>query len=418
MNTTIRQGQSVKEALLQALADEVSIRPGMAQEARDRFLSIAKWLKRDGSILASADPHLHPQGSFLLGTVIRPLGDCDEVDVDMVCTLRAMLITAKTQADVKADVGLEARSYAEAHGMQDPKEGRRCWRLDYAKGARFHCDILASVPAAATRGALSLGPGLLSSVSDLSSSTLIGITDREHPDYNRFSSSWTIADPKGYELWFKERQRQLLEDRLRARPMQDGIRATVEELPLQDVRTPLQDAIKLLKRHRDQMFEGDAHKPISIIIIATLAAHAYGGQATIGETLSAVLPRMASFIEDRDGIAWVQNPACPAENFADEWAAAPRKGENFQTWLLQVQRDFAEYLRFSSADAIPVELRERMTETTVAKVLPRLALATPALAIAVAAAAEGEAGLRSVLDGEVRHVTSEGQATKPWLPRP
>lgn len=416
MNTFARGLGGQKEAVLQALADEMSIPPGMAQEARDRFSSIARWLDREGSTLAGAEPLLHPQGSFLLGTVIKPIGDGDEYDVDMVCTLRALSITEKTQAEIKADVGIEVMGYAEAHGMQEPDEGRRCWRLDYAKGARFHCDILPSVPAESRPGPLSLGPGALSSFEARAALTTIGITDREHPDYERHSSRWNMGNPKGYEDWFKGRQIAVLEERLRSRTKPGTVTATVEELPLQDVRTPLQDAIKLLKRHRDQMFEGDDDKPISIII-ATLAAHAYSGQTTILDTLSAILPRMASFIENRSGVAWVQNPACPAENFADKWAAAPRKAKNFQAWILQVQRDFAEYLRFSSADAIPGELRARMTETTVAKVLPRLGLAAPALAVAAATSAQEEASLRRVLEEEARHVTSEGRATKPWLPR-
>ena len=107
MNTMPRLPDGRKEAVLQALADEITIPPEMAQEARERFSSIVRWMDRPGSTLADADPHLHPQGSFLLGTVIKPFGDRDEYDVDMVCTLLALPITAKSQAEIKVDVGEE-----------------------------------------------------------------------------------------------------------------------------------------------------------------------------------------------------------------------------------------------------------------------------------------------------------------------
>ena len=55
--------------------------------------------------------------------------------------------------------------------------------------------------------------------------------------------------------------------------------ARVEDVPEYQVKTPLQQGIQILKRHRDIMFVEDPDdKPISIII-TTLAAHAYNNES-------------------------------------------------------------------------------------------------------------------------------------------
>ena len=94
--------------------------------------------------------------------------------------------------------------------------------------------------------------------------------------------------------------------------------ASVDEVPDYKVKTPLQRATQLLKRHRDTMFNGDEDKPISIII-TTISAHAYNGEQTICETLRTILKNMHLFVENRHGVNWVMNPVNPMENFADKW---------------------------------------------------------------------------------------------------
>ena len=119
--------------------------------------------------------------------------------------------------------------------------------------------------------------------------------------------------------------------------------------------------IKLFKRHRDVMFDGDEDRPISIII-STLAATAYQGQRAIASTLAWVLPRMGELIENRGGQPWVANPSYPLENFADKWAEKPRKHQLFAAWLQQANKDCGEYLRASRFNDIPAGLATRMTE--------------------------------------------------------
>ena len=57
------------------------------------FETITKSYEAVGSYLAEADsllaykPSIHPQGSFLLGTVVRPICENDDLDIDLVCEL-------------------------------------------------------------------------------------------------------------------------------------------------------------------------------------------------------------------------------------------------------------------------------------------------------------------------------------------
>jgi hypothetical protein len=213
---------------------------------------------------------------------------------------------------------------------------------------------------------------------------------------------WGLSNPAGYARWFRRQQAVVLES-IRARKMAAGtVYASVEDMPSHQYRTPLQDSIKLLKRHRDTMFDGDEDRPISIII-TTLAARAYGGQDTIHATLEAILPRMGALIESRDGAPWIANPSHPLENFADKWSETPRKKELFERWIRQAGRDFGEYLRGSAFYQMPDGLRDRIGTSTAAKVVARMATAAPLIA------APGV-----VARAETAKIIAEGGATKPW----
>jgi hypothetical protein len=75
--------------ILEAMADALDIPPSKFEEAKNRYEAIGNWLDRPESSIAQYDPSISPQGSFLLGTVTRPLTDTEEYDVDLVCRLEA-----------------------------------------------------------------------------------------------------------------------------------------------------------------------------------------------------------------------------------------------------------------------------------------------------------------------------------------
>ena len=403
MNAPVRSVLRSKEEVLRATVDEISIPDHMDEKARSRYRSIGDWLNRDASSLKAFDPHISAQGSFMLGTVTKPVGDRDCYDVDLVARLAAMSTGMMSQAQLKAAFGVEIGAYVQAYSMASPpSDGRRCWTLDYADEASFHLDILPCVDAPQEFRARLLAAGVVEAIG-VSAATAVAITDKLSPDYEVRGGAWPISNPRGYGHWFRLRQALVLEEWRRAELAAGRIYASVEDVPNHELRTPLQDVIKLFKRHRDVMFDGDEDRPISIII-STLAATAYQGQRTIADTLAWVLPRMGELIENRGGQPWVANPSYPLENFADKWAEKPRKQQLFAAWLQQANKDCGEYLRASRFNDIPAGLATRMTERTIGKIRPRLALSAPAVAIAPATAVAAEA----------QKVIGEGRATKPW----
>ncbi len=69
---------------------------------------------------------MSPQGSFRLGTVIRPLAADAVYDLDNITTLMLSKATI-TQKRLKELYGLEIQDYATAHGMLAPAEEKnRC----------------------------------------------------------------------------------------------------------------------------------------------------------------------------------------------------------------------------------------------------------------------------------------------------
>jgi hypothetical protein len=206
-----------------------------------------------------------------------------------------------------------------------------------------------------------------------------------------------------------------LTERKKAFAKRELVTASVDEIPDYKVRTPLQQSIQLLKRHRDCMFANDGeHKPISIII-TTLAAHAYNEEPTISAALHSILTRMDQYIEHRGDVAWVANPVNPAENFADKWAEEPRKRQNFYDWLEQARHDFGLYLRARRFDAVPEELKESLGAKLVDRVLEGIipAAASPLAAPAIVKIVSNDDDMRRA-EAAIDERRRAGTQSKPW----
>ncbi len=297
-----------------------------------------------------------------------------------------------------------------------PEEGRRCWTLHYADGAQFHMDILPALPDVQRYQIMlkELGHGGLANDPALTGQA-IAITDKTLPQYTRVTEDWPQSNPMGYAAWFRSRMTVQLTERKKAFVKREKITASVDEIPDYKVKTPLQRALQLLKRHRDCMFaENGDHKPISIII-TTLAAHAYNEEPTISEALHSILMGMDRYIESRGDEAWVANPVNPAENFADKWAEEPEKRENFYKWLEQARQDFALYLRASQFDVMPEILKEHLGTDLVDRTFNAV---IPAAAVGLAAPAivKGAAGSDDVARAEaaINQLQQTGTQSKPW----
>lgn len=340
--TNIKVSQEA-ERYFDALADELEISEERYEQADRSYKSLGNWLNREKSTLRPYGPKVYVQGSFRLGTAIRPINDAEDYDVDVVSELQKLTSGQLTQQHLKQLVGVEVESYRLSQAMAKPlREGRRCWILDYADGAQFHMDVLPALPNGLAQRQLLAKYGLDAS----RATTAIVITDKESPAYLAMTPDWPRSNPKGFSDWFRLRMGE--PGRRRREAVATRIRASVEDIPDYRIRTPLQAAIMILKRHRDQMFAAKADdKPISVIL-TTLAAHAYQGEEDIGGALVSILERMHLFIETDNGVDVIRNPADPLENFADRWRRHPERRTAFYGWLERARRDFGAVARLVS----------------------------------------------------------------------
>lgn len=383
---------SIAKNFLEALADELEISDTRYEQAERSYKSLGDWLNRDASTLKAYGPTVYVQGSFGLGTVIKPLQADVEYDIDAVCELKHLNKTQLSQATLKDMVGAEVESYRRSQSMPKPlRDGRRCWTLYYADGAQFHMDIVPALPNGRDVRVL-----LESRGRDASRAvTAIAITDNERLDYSQITGDWPRSNPKGYVSWFKERMRVQLE--MRKRALAEAVKASVEDIPDYRVRTPLQSSIMILKRHRDIMYVKDELNccPISIII-TTLAAHAYGGEAEIADALLSILSGMEEHIlRDASGRAVIANPSDPLENFADKWVEFPEREEAFYRWLRQARSDFAEAAGLADRHAITATLAEHVGHELAKRAADRSASKPSGLLRAATGAAAGTASTPS-----------------------
>jgi hypothetical protein len=350
---------------LMYLAESLDISDTRYVEAEGRYKAVGQWLGEEGSSLAQYNPQIYPQGSFRLGTVIRPFDDREEYDIDLVCELQESKEVV-TQQQLKKMIGDRLKANGDYERMLDKKEGRRCWTLNYSNGAQFHMDILPAIPEDEGFKQLMYADGVPPFLAD----NAISITDITSNTYNSLDYDWPRSNPKGYADWFHERMKVRF-DSLR-KSMAESLRAaTIDDVPEFRVKTPLQRAIQILKRHRDMMFINDGDdKPVSIII-STLAAHAYKNEADIVDCVLSVLEEMPRFIESRGGVSWVSNPVNPMENFADKWHEHPQRELKFRKWLRQVTDDLQRALQEGNVGKLQEVFRNRFGTRAVNEALAK-----------------------------------------------
>jgi len=294
--------------ILVNIADSLDIPESKYEEAVSRYKTIGEWLDANDSRLHIYKPSIYPQGSFRLGTMVKPINDGDEYDVDLVCHLEINKDNI-TKAELKNMVGDRLKENETYNKMI--KEGKRCWTLNYAN--EFHMDILPAIPDYERQN------------------DCILITDKKLVE-------WQKSNPKGYAQWFIDRMRVIFEQRKAA--LAESIRANVEDIPDYKVRTPLQRSVQILKRHRDIYFNGNDSKPISIII-TTLAAQAYQNETDLFEALTNIINGMTDpkNLKDQQGKYYVPNPTNLEENFAEKWNDDPSLPKAFLAWLGQLKSD-------------------------------------------------------------------------------
>ena len=349
-------------SIFNEIIEQLDLPEYVVEKAVKRYESLGEWFGRENSSFKDTQVEVFPQGSFALGTTIKPINDQEEYDLDMGCKVDIPQFEDQyTQENLKQMIGKELEEYRIAKRIQQElDEKHRCWRLEYKDEIKFHLDIVPCIPLRTTdkrayeqmiHEAYQYQENLSQSVVDLA----INITDNRLENYSEISKDWLISNPEGYLKWFEDRMMK----------GQHGIyneRAFVKPVPVYARKTILQRCIQLLKRHRDNMFGDDEGKPISIII-TTLAARAYNGEQRLEEALINILENMPMYINSQS--PRVPNPVNPNEDYTDRWDTDEGKKlnleGNFRHWLLQAKIDFNNLIKLKSYETVSLILVDRFS---------------------------------------------------------
>ncbi len=327
------------DEVLEVIAEKLDISSELFNKAKSEYMAMGKWIdKKTSEDNTNFVVNIYPQGSMSLGTVIKPISDEGDYDVDLVLEMSESY--GLSAEELKLEVVMPwLRDYKKATKLENK---RRCWHVDYENMEQFHMDVIPSYDDNNRAG------------------EQIKITDHDEEldIYNYIGSN-----PKGYLKWFfgrcEQRQKALMEAYSLLNEAAD-----IEDLEKNDFKTPLQRSIQLLKRHRDVYFEkysdepnsegriSSADKPISIII-TTLAAALYDNGDSIVDTLNLFTKNAIDWLEQnkRDGVYHVDNPSLLGENFADKWETNPLRRKAFFVWMKQLQYDM-DPRRLSNLDRI------------------------------------------------------------------
>lgn len=326
--------------IFEELAKNLDISETDYKNAVKSYQAVGGWLADNNSSLSLYKPEILPQGSFLLGTMVKPVNENDELDVDVVCRLEGKNANW-AQYHLKNAIGDRLKDNGTYKEMLRNREGRRCWTLHYADSSKYHMDILPSIVSKGYKEILEKAYSSLE-FQDFNQ-TAIRITDKFEENYyvDTNPNNWQKSNPFGYAIWFQQKCSLSIVKSL-------FLSESINPIPTyNNEKLPLQRVVQLLKRHRDIMFNGHEDKPISIII-TTLSSKAYQKETDIISALNSVVSRMESFIEERYSekhdqiVKWIANPINPEENFADKWAENPQKEQNFYEWMRRIKSDLSK----------------------------------------------------------------------------
>lgn len=311
--------------ILNFISEKVDLDRTRFQQAEKSYQAVSDWLGGSSSDLNQLEVDFFSQGSFSLGTIVKPL--VEDFDLDFVCLLNKGLdLTSQEAYQIVGERLKENTTYKDILEQKN-----RCWRLNYA--GDFHMDIVPAIP------------------DNQSGRSAILVPDK-------YINNWTASNPKGYIVWFQS----MVDAQSVLNPELTLIKKTheVEGIPEYYRKNQLQKIIQLLKRHRDVMFENDHNniKPISIII-TTLAGLSYGMNRFNNDLFDSMI-QMVKFFPNlvKATSPRIPNPVNSYEDFADKWKEYPEREVAFFEWLSKLEEDL-ELIAFSESNLI---VRDHLAE--------------------------------------------------------
>jgi len=365
-----------KEELMNKIAQALDITPQMYNESMSAVRVLNAYIKNQIN-----NVEIYKQGSFRLGTIVRPYYRDKEGEFDIDLVVQFQSNKNNTNPSIIKQALRTCLSSQNYRTLLD-EEKRRCWTLHYPSNTcSFHVDLLPCVDESSE---------IKSSISPSQyKNTSIAITEIEDKNNKPFSYKWKTSNPKGYAQWFDDVNHRVYgeikkQDRLRVFNENITMFDSVDSVSDEYTRTPLQKVIQILKRHRDIMFyDNKEDAPISIII-TTLVGKIVEENITVFNTtydlLNFVIDGLnfyskltisgytTDFDENfknkklitknmKDGKPYweIANPANSQENLADKWNEHPEKIEAFFRWVKQVKVDLIDIL-----DLTPSEIQAKL----------------------------------------------------------
>ena len=247
---------SDKNRNLEEIIKKIDITETMAENAESKYKAVARELCAKG-----LDVDIYPQGSFALGTVVRPFTEGKDVDYDLdfICEINQKKENSKPK-EIKNSVGDVL-----INSGRTVREDDTCWIIDYANiqdNIGFKLDIVPAVQEESEVIRNLIAQGVLEQYAN----TALAITIKKNNVYN-----WGNSNAKGYTKWFQDINAPFLDYKKREKK---GIfEASIEDVPNTTQKSNLQRVIQILKRHRDIYYYNirENDKPSSAIITTLVA---------------------------------------------------------------------------------------------------------------------------------------------------
>lgn len=287
------------DSLLDSMAEAIQLDKSRYERMKQAYEAVKEWIDGDEVFFKPYKYDVYPHGSVRIQTSVKPISS-DEFDLDIVVHLIAdysITSPSKVYNELKRRLN-EHEKYMKMLELKN-----RCIRLNYS--GDFHMDIM---------------PGIQESPFD---NNKIKVPDRK-------LNSWVSSNPKGYADWFLAKANLIKESYL-----EKALKA--ENLPANDFQSkkPLQRAVQLIKRYRDEYFSNDSSHKTSSIILTTIAGQLYNGEDSIFHTIDGIITSLAHKVHLPVRLK-ILNPVNPEEDFTDKWDSEPEYYVEFKEFVAYV----------------------------------------------------------------------------------
>lgn len=243
----------------------ISLNPDRKARIDSAYSNLESFASRDGEI-SKILYGLFKQGSYVIGTAVKPVKSDQEFDVDVVLALN-LLARPEDQRDPEQVIEwLAERLRKESSYRGKVRKEKRCVRIKYA--GEFHLDV---VPAYCNG-------------------------DTTHPvqvpEKKNGVWRWRLSHPKGYIEW--------------CRRMQDASNGKFARVA------------KMVKWWRNVKFGKDS-APKSIVLTTLLGHHIAKGCSSDAEALVVTMESMNTYVSSQYLVPIIANPSLGNENLARDW---------------------------------------------------------------------------------------------------